>query len=276
MWLHYNMKILTYPEVRGDLWHLQHQTGSQVLDVLQIVLHGVGQVHQVVQVDGIIFRSFELQVECLGLTYTKVTTIKITLKCHSGKYLMKSKRRSLIKMCSHQTGGWGSVSGAGSGWCPLASASLLPFCELSPFCSWASSVPRAGFRSLLHRSPFLSETAARHSGSTRSHPVSGSSKSSRTGRIKKGRSINFTSENQFSQLRLGDYKFKTESLCCKLGALWGKHGLLPTRKGLTKYTIELHNGKCRIQCLWNYARDKKSGYFGLCCFDFTKQDKICP
>lgn len=66
------MKILTYPEVRGDLLHLQHQTGSQVLDVLQIVLHGVGQVHQVVQVDGIIFRSFERQVKGLGLPYIKL------------------------------------------------------------------------------------------------------------------------------------------------------------------------------------------------------------
>ncbi len=66
------MKILTYPEVRCDLWHLQHQTGSQVLDILQIILHRVGQVHQVVQVDGIIFSSFELQVKRLRLTYKKL------------------------------------------------------------------------------------------------------------------------------------------------------------------------------------------------------------
>lgn len=70
-------KIFTYPEVWGDLWHLLHQTGSQVLHILQIILHGVGQVHQVVQIDGVVFCSFELQVKNLGLTYDKVT-----IRCH--------------------------------------------------------------------------------------------------------------------------------------------------------------------------------------------------
>ncbi len=87
-------------------------------------------------------------------------------------------------MYCHQIGGWGWVAEAGSEWCPRASVSLLPFCDLSPLCPWGSSVPHVGSRSLHHHSPFLSETAARHSGSTRSHPVSGSSKSSTTERIK--------------------------------------------------------------------------------------------
>lgn len=69
---HVITKKCTYPEVRGDLWHLHPQTGTQVLDILQIILHGVGQVHQVVQVDGIIFSSFELQVKRLWLTYMKL------------------------------------------------------------------------------------------------------------------------------------------------------------------------------------------------------------
>lgn len=66
------LQILTYSKIRGDLLHLQHQTGSQVLDILQIVLHGVGQIHQVVQVNWIIFRSFERQLKRLGLTYMKL------------------------------------------------------------------------------------------------------------------------------------------------------------------------------------------------------------
>lgn len=65
-------KGLTYPEVGSDLWHLQHQTGSQVLHILQIILHWVWQVHQVVQVNWVIFRSLELQVKSLRLPWIKL------------------------------------------------------------------------------------------------------------------------------------------------------------------------------------------------------------
>lgn len=39
------IKILTYPEVRRDLRHFQHQTGSKIFHILQVVLHRVRQVH---------------------------------------------------------------------------------------------------------------------------------------------------------------------------------------------------------------------------------------
>lgn len=68
---------------------------------------------------------------------------------------------------------WGWVSGAGSGWFPLVSVSFPPFYDLLMVCSRGLSFSLLGFQSCPSRSPSLSETAARHSGSTLPHPASG-------------------------------------------------------------------------------------------------------
>lgn len=54
------------PEVAGELPHLLSELGAQVPDVVQVVLHGQGEVHQVVQVHRIILHLSNLQLEsCL-------------------------------------------------------------------------------------------------------------------------------------------------------------------------------------------------------------------
>lgn len=59
---------LTNPEVGGDGLHLFAQLGSKVLDILQVVLHGPAEIHQVVQVNRVILGPLELQRELLGLS----------------------------------------------------------------------------------------------------------------------------------------------------------------------------------------------------------------
>lgn len=54
-------------KVAGELAHLTGQLGTQVLDVLQIVLHGVGQVHQVVDVHRVVFHLAHVDTEHLGV-----------------------------------------------------------------------------------------------------------------------------------------------------------------------------------------------------------------
>lgn len=61
--------FLTDPEIRGDLLHSRHQVGAQILHVFQIVLHGEGQVHKVVQVDGVVLGTFEFQPEGLRFAW---------------------------------------------------------------------------------------------------------------------------------------------------------------------------------------------------------------
>lgn len=53
---------LTDLEVGGDFSHFPHEFSAEVFDVFQIVLHGVGQVHQVVQIDGVVISPPEFQV----------------------------------------------------------------------------------------------------------------------------------------------------------------------------------------------------------------------
>lgn len=68
----YNRKegIRTHPEVTGDILHLFYEVGSQLLDTGQVVLHGEGQIHQVVQVYGVVLHTFELHLKALRFTYT--------------------------------------------------------------------------------------------------------------------------------------------------------------------------------------------------------------
>ena len=63
--------ILTDPEVCGDLLHLLHEVSAQVFHIFHIILHGEGQVHQGVHVDGVVFSTFELQLEGLRFTFTR-------------------------------------------------------------------------------------------------------------------------------------------------------------------------------------------------------------
>lgn len=61
----------TDPEIRGDLLHFFHEVGAEVLDIFQIILHGEGQVHKIVQVNGVILSTFEFQLESLRFTFTE-------------------------------------------------------------------------------------------------------------------------------------------------------------------------------------------------------------
>ena len=65
---------LTNPEVGGDGLHLANQVRSQVLDVLQIVLHGPAEVHQVVQVNRVVRSVLVLQGELLNLSWKQDQT----------------------------------------------------------------------------------------------------------------------------------------------------------------------------------------------------------
>lgn len=172
-------------KVTGDLFHLQHETGSQVLDILQIILHWVGQVHQVVQVNGIIFSSFELQVKRLGLTYIKGLHLSLNETEVAPAWMHFQWQ---YKMCSHQIEGWVWVSGAGSEWFPLALVYWFrpqkPFCDWSHACLWGSTSCRLDSEFANHYSPCLLKTLPHHNGLTRLHPVWGSPKSSSTERIK--------------------------------------------------------------------------------------------
>lgn len=51
------------PEVAGELPHLLGELGAQVPDAVQVILHGQGEVHQVVQVHRIILHLSNLQLE---------------------------------------------------------------------------------------------------------------------------------------------------------------------------------------------------------------------
>lgn len=50
-------------EVAGELPHLLSELGAQVPDAVQVILHGQGEVHQIVQVHGIILHLSNLQLE---------------------------------------------------------------------------------------------------------------------------------------------------------------------------------------------------------------------
>lgn len=53
-------------EVAGELPHLLGELGAQVSDAVQVILHGQGEIHQVVQVHGVVFHLAHLQLEgCL-------------------------------------------------------------------------------------------------------------------------------------------------------------------------------------------------------------------
>lgn len=68
--------------------------------------------------------------------------------------------------------------------------------------------------------------------------------------------------------------FFTESMCYKLGTWCLKDmGIYHAQEMFI--SVEFHYGKCRIWCIWNltHAKDEKSGYISLCCFDFDYKKK---
>lgn len=66
--------LLTNLEIWGNLLHFCHEVSPKVLDIFQIVFHGEGEVHKVIQVDGVVLSTLEFQVKSLGLTLrTKIT-----------------------------------------------------------------------------------------------------------------------------------------------------------------------------------------------------------
>lgn len=58
------------PEIAGELSHLLSQLGPQVADVIQVVVHGQGEIHQVVEVHGIILHLPHLNSERRPVTCT--------------------------------------------------------------------------------------------------------------------------------------------------------------------------------------------------------------
>lgn len=62
---------LTHSDVAGGVPHLLHQVCPQRLDVGQVVLHGEGEVHQVVQVYGVVLHTLQLHLKGLRLACTK-------------------------------------------------------------------------------------------------------------------------------------------------------------------------------------------------------------
>lgn len=61
-------------EIAGELSHLFSQLGPQVPDIIQVIVHGQGQIHQVVEVHGIILHLPHLHSERrpVTCTHTKV------------------------------------------------------------------------------------------------------------------------------------------------------------------------------------------------------------
>lgn len=53
------LKIPTNSEVWSDPPHFIHQVCPQTFHILQVVFHGVGEVHEVVEIDGVVFSPLE-------------------------------------------------------------------------------------------------------------------------------------------------------------------------------------------------------------------------
>lgn len=53
------LKIPTNSEVWSNPPHFIHQISSKTFHILQVVFHRVGEVHKVVEIDGIVFSSLE-------------------------------------------------------------------------------------------------------------------------------------------------------------------------------------------------------------------------
>lgn len=63
------LRFHTNPEVWGNLLHFPHEVSAKVLDVFQIIFHGEGEVHKIIQVDGVILSTLEFQLKSLGLPF---------------------------------------------------------------------------------------------------------------------------------------------------------------------------------------------------------------
>ena len=70
----------THPEVTRGVPHLFHEVSAQLLDAGEVVLHGEGQIHQVVQVYGVVLHTLELHHKALGFTYKEFLQLHVNPK----------------------------------------------------------------------------------------------------------------------------------------------------------------------------------------------------
>lgn len=72
--------FLTDPKIRGNPLHFPHEVSTKVLDILQIVLHGEGEVHKIIEVYGVIFSTLEFQIKSLGFALREKRSFLLALK----------------------------------------------------------------------------------------------------------------------------------------------------------------------------------------------------
>lgn len=96
---------LTDPEVWGDFLHFPHEVSSKVLDIFQIIFHGEGEVHEVVQVNGVVLSTLEFQFESLWFTLKTRKTIvsSKTLVQHKKQWATVVTSRTSPLLQSHRT-----------------------------------------------------------------------------------------------------------------------------------------------------------------------------
>lgn len=119
----------TNPKIWGDPLHLLHESSTKVLDVFQIVFHGEGEVHKIIQVDGVILSTLEFQLKRLGLALREKRIPHKTTR--STNFHNKQTKTHSGSPDNYQIGVSEWVSAAGSGWSPQVSASWA-----HPSCGW--------------------------------------------------------------------------------------------------------------------------------------------
>lgn len=72
--------FLTNPKIRGNPLHFPHEVSTKVLDILQIILHGEGEVHKIIEVYGVIFSTLEFQIKSLGFALRDKRSFLLALK----------------------------------------------------------------------------------------------------------------------------------------------------------------------------------------------------
>lgn len=94
----------------SDLIEGPQQVSAQLLDIVEIVQHGVGQVHEVVQINGIALGPPESHVECSGLPCQRRTgdTLSLPAVCQpSPSPQIPSASPVSYDLAGHRTGRFG-------------------------------------------------------------------------------------------------------------------------------------------------------------------------
>lgn len=71
----------TQPEIASELSHLFSQLGPQIANIVQVVVHGQGEIHQVVQVHGIVLHLPDLNSEGSPVTCTHTRVESSEKRC---------------------------------------------------------------------------------------------------------------------------------------------------------------------------------------------------